>query len=90
MSHIIPAHGNGPWRFLILDQDPADPKWIIVIVTTPGDVQPALIGPGGVPCTLAGEVGQWVSARLGHQVHLTPVTRAQVWSIGQAGSPPGE
>jgi hypothetical protein len=33
--------GNGPWRLLVLDRDPADPKWILATVATPGDVRPA-------------------------------------------------
>lgn len=85
---------NGPWRLLILDRDPADPKWIIATVTTPGDVQPALTGHGGVPAALAGEVGQWLRGLLGHPVHLAPLHRPQVWQIdhlaqdtgGQAGT----
>jgi hypothetical protein len=52
MSHIIPAPGTGPWRILVLDRDPHDPKWIMCTVATPADVQPALIGPGGEPADL--------------------------------------
>jgi hypothetical protein len=26
--------GNGPWRILVLDRDPADPKWILATVAT--------------------------------------------------------
>ena len=33
--------GNGPWRLLILDRDPTDPKWILATVATPSDVGPA-------------------------------------------------
>lgn len=33
--------GNGPWRLLILDRDPQDPKCILATVTSPGDVRPA-------------------------------------------------
>jgi hypothetical protein len=33
--------GNGPWRILILDADPADPKWILATVTQPDHVRPA-------------------------------------------------
>jgi hypothetical protein len=83
---IIPAPGNGPWRILILDRDPADPKWIVATVATPADVIPAVTSPGGEFATLAGETGQWLRGLLGHPVHLTPMTRAHVWVIGQAGS----
>ena len=33
--------GNGPWRILILDADPADPKWILATVAQPDHVRPA-------------------------------------------------
>jgi hypothetical protein len=33
--------GNGLWRILILDADPADPKWILATVTQPRHVRPA-------------------------------------------------
>ena len=35
---------RGPWRVLILDRDPRDPKWILATVATPGDVRPARRG----------------------------------------------
>jgi len=28
--------GNGPWRILVLDRDPADPKWILAARSHPG------------------------------------------------------
>src|SRR6266487_1157623 len=43
MTH--PPPGNGPWRVLILDSDPADPKWIVATVARPEDVRRAT--PGG-------------------------------------------
>ena len=39
-----PTTTNGPWRLLILDRDPQDPKWILATVATPGDVEPADLG----------------------------------------------
>ena len=72
---------NGPWRILILDRDPHDPKWIMATVITPGDVQPALIGPGGVFAALAGEVGTWLRGLFGHPAHLVPLHRPEVWRI---------
>lgn len=42
MQPIIPAPGpNGPWRVLILDRDPADPKWILATIATPDEIRPA-------------------------------------------------
>ena len=39
MRHPPPA--NGPWRVLIFDPDPADPKWVLATVASPRDVRPA-------------------------------------------------
>ena len=42
MQPIIPAPGpHGPWRVLILDRDPADPKWILATIATPDEIRPA-------------------------------------------------
>ena len=46
MSHPAPLPGNGPWRLLILDRDPADPKWILTMVIDPGDVRPTQLWAG--------------------------------------------
>jgi hypothetical protein len=40
MTHPAPPV-NGPWRVLVLDRDPVDPKWILALVVDPGDVTPA-------------------------------------------------
>jgi hypothetical protein len=80
---IIPAPpgSNGPWRLLILDRDPQDPKWILATVTSPGDVQPADLG-DVLAILPAGSA--WVRGLLG-QPHatLTPMTRAHVWRIDE-------
>jgi hypothetical protein len=81
MSHDPIAQLAGPWRILVLDRDPADPKWLLATIVTPGDVQPALDGPGGCTPTLDGEVGEWLRGLLGHAVHLTPLHRAEAWRI---------
>ncbi len=71
--------GNGPWRLLILDHDPADPKWIMATVTSPADVQPALTG-GSLPAAL-----RWVRALLGRPgAALVPLHRAEVWRVDEA------
>jgi hypothetical protein len=83
MSHPAPAPGNGPWRLLILDRDPADAKWVLVTVMDPGDVQPALIGPGGESAALA-EAGEWVRGLLGRPAAtLIPLHRPEVWRIDE-------
>src|SRR2546422_228086 len=40
MTHPAPPV-NGPWRVLVLDRDPVDPKWILALLVDPGDVTPA-------------------------------------------------
>ncbi len=64
MSHPAPQPRNGPWRLLILDRDPADPKWILAMVMDPGAARPAQLGPGG---TVTGweMVTAWVRGLLG-------------------------
>ena len=76
---------NGPWRLLILDRDPQDPKWILATVTSPGDVEPADLG-DVLAILPAG--GAWVRRLLG-QPHaaLTPMTRAHVWRVDEGGKP---
>jgi hypothetical protein len=75
-----PSARSGPWRILILDRDPADPKWLLATVADPGDVRPA--GPGGTP----GEMTTaWVSTRYGLAVVLTPLSGALAWSVDEPG-----
>jgi hypothetical protein len=44
---IIPACGNGPWRILVLDRNPQDPKWLIATVALPTDIRPAQLNSAG-------------------------------------------
>ena len=39
-----PPAVNGPWRVLILDRDPDDPKWIVATVVELADVRPQAPG----------------------------------------------
>jgi hypothetical protein len=83
MSHPAAPGLNGPWRLLILDRDPRDPKWIVATVTTPADVRPAVIGGGGVFTALT-DAGRWVRGLLGRPAALlTPLHRAEVWRIDE-------
>jgi hypothetical protein len=79
MSHPAPQPGNGPWRLLILDRDPTDPKWILATVATPADVRPA--GPAAAldDVTLA-----WAAkaARL-YGPAVTRLQHAEVWRIDE-------
>jgi hypothetical protein len=71
--------GNGPWRLLILDRDPTDPKWILATVATPGDVRPAW--PGG---TVDEDTAAWVASAAGlYRPALTPPIRPDVWRIDE-------
>ncbi len=83
MSHIIPAPGNGPWRILILDRDPDDPKWILATVTLPTDVRPLLD-------TATGNAGRqaaaaWVARLTGRPVALVPLHDVLAWRVDEAG-----
>ena len=83
MSHPAPRPGNGPWRLLILDREPGDPKWIIATVANPGDVQPADFG-DVLAILPAG--GAWMRRLLGKPyATLTPMTRAHVWRVDEEG-----
>ncbi len=84
MPNPVPLPGNGPWRLVILDRDPADPKWVLTMVMDPGDVLPARLGPGG---TVTGWeiVTAWVRGLLGRpHATLTPLPRPEVWRIDEA------
>jgi hypothetical protein len=82
MSHII-APGTGPWRLLIHDPDPADPKFILATVATPGDVRPATPGAAVDELTAA-----WVASVAGlHRPALTPVPEALCWRVDEGGQP---
>jgi hypothetical protein len=75
-----PPGGNGPW-LLILDRDPADPKWILATVESQAVVQPADHGELFTGARLAGE---WVRVLFGRpHATLTPMTRAHVWRIDE-------
>jgi hypothetical protein len=82
MSHpALPAR-NGPWRLLILDRDPQDPKWILATVALPSDVRPALLdvagGNSGVQAAAA-----WVSGLTGRPVVLVPIHDALAWRVDE-------
>jgi hypothetical protein len=84
MSHIQPPPGPaGIWRLLVLDRDPADPKFILATVATPGDVRPARPG-----ATVDEVTAAWVASASGlYRSALTPVPSALVWRVDEGGQP---
>lgn len=79
MGHDPTTTRRGPWRLLILDRDPGDPKWILATVATPGDVRPAW--PGG---SVDADTAAWAAAQAGlHRPALTPLIRPDVWRIDE-------
>jgi len=77
---IIPAPGpNGPWRVLILDRNPADPKWILATVATPDDIRPARAG-----ATVDEMTPAWMASAAGllHPA-LTPLPGALAWRVDE-------
>ena len=84
MQPIIPALGpNGLWRVLILDCDPADPKWILATIATPDEIRPAR------PDAIVDEVtAAWVASAAGlFRPALTPLPGALAWRVDEGGKP---
>jgi hypothetical protein len=82
VTHPAPT-GNGPWRILVLDSDPADPKWILATVATPGDVRPARPG-----ATVDEVTAAWVASAAGlYRPALTPLPGALAWRVDEGGDP---
>ena len=70
---------SGPWRVLILDPDPADPKWLLATICQPGDVRPA--GPGETE--LDEVTAAWVRSHNGEAPTLTALPRALCWRVDE-------
>jgi hypothetical protein len=71
---------GGPWRIVLLDRDPADPKWLLATVTIPADVRPAVLDLAG---RYAGwkRTCDWVHDLTGQPVSLVPVADALAWHV---------
>jgi hypothetical protein len=77
---------GGPWRYLMFDpSDPADPKWVVLSVTTPGDVRPADVDEAtGHKYTDWQAVCAWVREQVGRgDVALFPMDRVLVWKLDE-------
>lgn len=77
-----PPPGNGPWRILVLDRDPADPKWLLATVTLPADVRPAVLDAAGRYADWTAVV-QWMASLTGSPVALVPVQDALAWRVDE-------
>jgi hypothetical protein len=82
VNHIIPAP-VGPWRLLVLDKDPDDPRWLIATIALPEDVRPARLDMTGRYTDWL-EVTAWVAARLDQTIGLAPMNDALAWIIRPA------
>jgi hypothetical protein len=77
-----PSARNGPWRIVILDRDPADPKWVLATVAAPRDVLPARPG----QAVLDEVTAAWVATRHGlARVVLMPLRGALAWRVDEPG-----
>lgn len=76
MNVSTPVPGGKPWRVVLFDPDPADPKLMLLMVAVPGDVE---------PLALAGEeaVADWVAARTGWPVSLTRIRGVRAWLVDE-------
>ena len=77
---------NGPWHVLVLDRDPADPKWLIATVSLPSDVRPADLDDVGRYRDWA-EVCHWAQLAVGRPVALVPLHDALAWRVDEGGQP---
>jgi hypothetical protein len=73
---------GGPWRLLVLDRDPQDPKWIIATVAIPGEVRPAVLEAEGRYDVWAASAA-WVAAQMTGQPSLTPVHDPLAWQVDE-------
>lgn len=69
-----------PWRILILDTSPDDPKWLLCTVSGASHVRAAIMEPGGRRYADWGAVTEWVRDRVGPDARLVP-TAAMVWRV---------
>ena len=79
--------GNGPWRVLLLDRTPGDPKWLLLTVTLDSDVRAAQLDKVG-RFTDWPPIVEWVSQQVGNSAQLEdwrtwliPVHDALAWVI---------
>jgi hypothetical protein len=81
MAGTDPNGDRGPWRVVILDTTPDDPKWLLATITMPSDVRPARLDGAGRYLDWD-EAVKWVSAQVGWPVRLVPVS-AVAWRVDE-------
>lgn len=87
MTDIIPAHGQGPWRIVILDRDPDDPRWLLATITLASDVRPAALDSASRYQDWPA-VTDWVAAQAGvPQAALVPMHDVLAWRLDEGGQP---
>jgi hypothetical protein len=69
-----------PWRVLVLDASPGDPKWLLCTVTMPSDIRPAVME--GSRYADWPEVTEWVRSQAGGRVSLVPIG-ATAWRVDE-------
>jgi hypothetical protein len=89
VNHIQPPASPtvAPWRLLVLDRTPDDPRWLLVTVALPSDVLTAQLDAVG-RYTNWDAATAWVRDNLGRPaVALTPVHDPLAWLVSEDGRP---
>jgi hypothetical protein len=73
---------GSPWRILILDRDPEDPKWLFATVSIPSDVRPAVLDASGHYQDWP-EITAWVRTMFPGAVELTLVHGVLAWTAAE-------
>jgi len=78
---------NGPWRLLILDRSPDDPKFILATVASPADIRP-VTNINSVTQELDDVTITWAARRGGLPfVAITRLPHPEVWRVDEGGKP---
>jgi hypothetical protein len=85
-DHAITTRCEHPWRILVLDRDPEDPRWLLATIIMSADIRPAVLDTAGRYADWD-EVTAWARAALGQPVALVPVADALAWRVDQGERP---
>jgi hypothetical protein len=84
----MPTPGvNGPWRIALIERGD-DPKLIVATITLAEDVTPVQLAQGHFYNWH--RVLDFVTARVGEPVELTPISNPAAWSIRPRRKPPAD